>query len=139
LAWAGEAVDPGSRVSCFGHLGDGNIHFGVSQPTSADKSAFLARWDAINDVVHAIAARMGGSFSAEHGGEQLKLRRRKTRARGALAVKGFFNANASGVSASRHRSTSAGMVRITGIAFGVDLDHEEAEDAARAGGSMLGR
>ncbi len=81
LAWAGEAVEPGSRVSCFGHFGDGNIHFSVSQPTSADKSAFLARWDAINDVVHAIAARMGGSFSAEHGGEQLKLRRRKTRAR----------------------------------------------------------
>jgi hypothetical protein len=78
--------------------------------------------------VHAIAARMGGSFSAEHGGEQLKLRRRKTRARGALAVKGFFNASASGVSASRHRSTSADMVRITGIAFGVDLDHEEAEE-----------
>ena len=73
MALAGEAVDPGSRLSCFGHLGDGNIHFSVSQPTSADKSAFLARWDAINDVVHAIAAWMGGSFSAEHGGEQLKL------------------------------------------------------------------
>jgi len=81
LAWAGEAVEPGSRLPCFGHFGDGNIHFSVSQPTSADKSVFLARWDAINDAVHAIAARMGGSFSAEHGGEQLKLRRRKTRAR----------------------------------------------------------
>ena len=64
---------PRFGVSCFGHLGDGNIHFSVSQPTSADKSAFLARRDAINDVVHAIAAWMGGSFSAEHGGEQLKL------------------------------------------------------------------
>jgi len=30
LGGAGEAVDPGSRVSCFGHLGDGNIHFSVS-------------------------------------------------------------------------------------------------------------
>jgi len=65
LARAGEAVEPGSRVSCFGHLGDGNIHSSVSQPTSADKPAFLARWDAIADVVHAIAARMAGSFSAE--------------------------------------------------------------------------
>jgi hypothetical protein len=48
-------------------------HFSVSQPTSADKSAFLARWNAINDVLHAIAAWMGRSFSAEHGGGQLKL------------------------------------------------------------------
>jgi len=85
LAWAGEAVDPGSRVSCFGHLGDGNIHFSVSQPTSAGKSAFLARWNATNDVAHAIAARMGGSFSAEHGGEQLKLA--ATKDPGALAVR----------------------------------------------------
>jgi FAD linked oxidases, C-terminal domain len=114
LAWAGAAVEPGSRVSCFGHFGDGNIHFSVPQPTSADKSAFLARRDAINDVVHAIAARMGGSFSAEHGGEQLKLRRRKTRVRSRSS---FFNASASGVSASSHRSTSAGMVRISAVVW----------------------
>jgi len=67
-----EAFEPGARVCAFGHLGDGNIHFNVSQPVAADRDAFVARWDAMNEVVHAIVARMGGSFSAEHGVGRLK-------------------------------------------------------------------
>ena len=67
-----DAFEPGARVVAFGHLGDGNIHFNVSQPVGADKANFLARWDAMNAVVHAIVARMGGSFSAEHGVGRLK-------------------------------------------------------------------
>ncbi len=67
-----EAFEPGARVCAFGHLGDGNIHFNVSQPVGADKAAFLARWEAMNAVVHGIVARMGGSFSAEHGVGRLK-------------------------------------------------------------------
>ena len=67
-----EAFEPGVRVCPFGHLGDGNIHFNVSQPPGADKAAFLDRWDAMNAVVHGIVARMGGSFSAEHGVGRLK-------------------------------------------------------------------
>ena len=67
-----EAFEPGARVCAFGHLGDGNIHFNVTQPAGADKDGFLARWDAMNEVVHAIVARMGGSFSAEHGIGRLK-------------------------------------------------------------------
>ena len=67
-----EAFCPGARVCPFGHLGDGNIHFNVSQPIGADTAAFLARWDAMNEVVHAIVARMDGSFSAEHGIGRLK-------------------------------------------------------------------
>jgi len=63
---------PGARVVAFGHLGDGNIHFNVSQPVGADKEAFLARWHEINDVVHAIVASYGGSISAEHGIGRLK-------------------------------------------------------------------
>jgi FAD/FMN-containing dehydrogenase len=51
----------------FGHVGDGNIHYNVSQPVGADKDAFLARWYEINAVVHAIVAKLGGSISAEHG------------------------------------------------------------------------
>ena len=71
---------PGARVVAFGHMGDGNIHFNVSQPIGADTRAFLDRWEAMNEVVHAIVARYGGSFSAEHGIGQLKrglLRRAK--------------------------------------------------------------
>jgi FAD/FMN-containing dehydrogenase len=67
-----EAFAPGARVVAFGHLGDGNIHFNVSQPVGADGAAFLRRWDAMNEVVHGIVARLGGSYSAEHGIGQLK-------------------------------------------------------------------
>ncbi len=69
-----EAFEPGARVVAFGHLGDGNIHFNVSQPVGADKQAFLARWDAMNEVVHAIVARLGGSYSAEHGDRPAQAR-----------------------------------------------------------------
>lgn len=62
-----EAELPGLRVAAFGHFGDGNIHFNLSQPVGADKAAFLAQWAHFNDIVHAIVARMGGSISAEHG------------------------------------------------------------------------
>lgn len=58
---------PGARPVPFGHLGDGNIHFNISQPVGADKQAFLARWDEANTIVHGIVAEMGGSISAEHG------------------------------------------------------------------------
>ena len=74
------AFMPGARAVAFGHMGDGNIHFNVSQPVGADTQAFLDRWEAMNEVVHAIVARYGGSFSAEHGIGQLKrdlLRRAK--------------------------------------------------------------
>lgn len=67
-----EAFEPGCRVVCFGHLGDGNMHFNVSQPIGADKAAYLSRWDAMNEVVHEIVMRMGGSYSAEHGIGRLK-------------------------------------------------------------------
>ncbi|MBV8664434.1 MAG: FAD-binding oxidoreductase [Hyphomicrobiales bacterium] len=67
-----EAFLPGARVVAFGHLGDGNIHFNVSQPIGADKQAFLDQWSAMNEVVHAIVARYAGSISAEHGIGRLK-------------------------------------------------------------------
>jgi FAD/FMN-containing dehydrogenase len=58
---------PGARPVPFGHLGDGNIHYNVSQPVGAKASDFLARWHEVNAVVFAIVLRMGGSISAEHG------------------------------------------------------------------------
>jgi FAD/FMN-containing dehydrogenase len=58
---------PGSRPVPFGHLGDGNIHYNVSQPVGADTAAFMARWHDVNEVVFEIVLRMGGSISAEHG------------------------------------------------------------------------
>ena len=63
---------PGCRPLPFGHLGDGNIHFNITQPKGADKAAFLARWDEINAAVHAVVANFQGSISAEHGIGRLK-------------------------------------------------------------------
>jgi D-lactate dehydrogenase (cytochrome) len=58
---------PGARPFAFGHLGDGNIHYNVSQPVGADTEKYLARWHDMNDVVHAIVTKHHGSISAEHG------------------------------------------------------------------------
>jgi len=63
---------PGARPIAFGHLGDGNVHFNVTQPEGADPAAYLARWAEMNAVVHAIAAKFAGSISAEHGVGRLK-------------------------------------------------------------------
>ena len=66
------AAIPGARICAFGHLGDGNIHYNISQPVGADKAAFLARWHEINEIVHGIVLSLNGSISAEHGIGQLK-------------------------------------------------------------------
>lgn len=63
---------PGSRIVCFGHMGDGNLHYNISQPVGADKEAFLARWVEVNTRVHDIVRAYRGSISAEHGIGQLK-------------------------------------------------------------------
>jgi len=58
---------PGCRPVPFGHLGDGNIHYNVSQPVGGEAADFLARWHEVNAVVFEIVLKMGGSISAEHG------------------------------------------------------------------------
>ena len=58
---------PGARPVPFGHLGDGNIHYNVSQPIGGDTADFLGRWHEVNAVVFEIVLKMGGSISAEHG------------------------------------------------------------------------
>ncbi|MCQ3942913.1 MAG: hydroxyacid dehydrogenase, partial [Alphaproteobacteria bacterium] len=61
------AFMPGARPLPFGHVGDGNIHYNVSQPRDMAKADFLARWQEVNAVVFAVVRRHGGSISAEHG------------------------------------------------------------------------
>ena len=67
-----KAIVPGCRPVPFGHLGDGNVHFNVSQPIGADPAQFLARWGEINDAVNKIVLKYNGSISAEHGIGKLK-------------------------------------------------------------------
>jgi len=63
---------PGVRVIPFGHMGDGNIHFNLSRPSSTDGAEMLARAHDLETKVHDIAVDLGGSFSAEHGIGKLK-------------------------------------------------------------------
>jgi FAD/FMN-containing dehydrogenase len=72
-ATAVEQIVPGARPVAFGHMGDGNIHFNVSQPAEGmDKAAFMARYGEVNDMVHGIVMKHKGSISAEHGIGRLK-------------------------------------------------------------------
>lgn len=66
------AAMPGVRPVPFGHVGDGNIHFNLTQPVGADKAAFIARWDEMSAIVHGLVRELGGSISAEHGVGQMK-------------------------------------------------------------------
>jgi FAD/FMN-containing dehydrogenase len=66
------AAFPGVRIVCFGHLGDGNLHYNQSKPAAQDNTAFIAQTEAVNRLVHDLVAELGGSISAEHGLGQLK-------------------------------------------------------------------
>jgi FAD/FMN-containing dehydrogenase len=70
IAQASDAVKahmPGIRPVAFGHVGDGNIHFNLTQPMGADPAAYLAQWEDFNRIVHDVALGLDGSISAEHG------------------------------------------------------------------------
>ena len=80
-----ELMIPGARPVPFGHLGDGNIHYNVSQPVGMDKDVFLSNWEALNAAVHEIVLDLGGSISAEHGIGRMK-RDLLPHAKGAVAI-----------------------------------------------------
>jgi FAD/FMN-containing dehydrogenase len=63
---------PGARLMCFGHMGDGNMHFNVTQPVGMNKQKFLDQWHEMNWAVFDVVLKHGGSISAEHGIGQLK-------------------------------------------------------------------
>jgi FAD/FMN-containing dehydrogenase len=57
---------PQVEIYCFGHVGDGNLHYNVGP------RALLEKRDAVNRIVYQAVERLGGSISAEHGLGQLK-------------------------------------------------------------------
>ena len=71
-AEAVRSVWPEARVVCFGHMGDGNLHYNISQPVGADANAFLDLYRPMNKAVHDLVRSFRGSISAEHGIGQLK-------------------------------------------------------------------
>ncbi len=58
---------PGLRPCGFGHFGDGNIHFNLTQPPGMPAADFLAEWGRFNRIVHDIVHALDGSIAAEHG------------------------------------------------------------------------
>ena len=58
---------PGARIIAFGHLGDGNIHFGILQPEGISAQVFLARAQDVHDIINGFTQQFGGTVAAEHG------------------------------------------------------------------------
>jgi FAD/FMN-containing dehydrogenase len=71
-AWIGANV-PEGRLVCYGHVGDGNLHFNLNQAPGATQEAFMAREPAVRRAIHDLVRDYGGSFSAEHGIGRLKV------------------------------------------------------------------
>lgn len=68
------ALQPGARVVCFGHLGDGNLHYNLFPADAhADPATLAQAHAALTRCVHDLVAQHGGSFSAEHGVGQFKV------------------------------------------------------------------
>ena len=65
-------VVPGARIVNFGHMGDGNLHYNISQPVGWEPNDFFAFEPAVNDAVYKLIAEYKGSISAEHGIGQMK-------------------------------------------------------------------
>jgi FAD/FMN-containing dehydrogenase len=66
------SVIPAVRINCFGHLGDGNLHYNAFPPEGHDKAEFGNLREPLKQAVHDLVDEMGGSFSAEHGVGRLK-------------------------------------------------------------------
>jgi FAD/FMN-containing dehydrogenase len=65
-------VIPGVRFVSFGHIGDGNLHYNLTQPINMSGEEFLAKWHDATNPMNDIVYSLNGSFSAEHGVGQLK-------------------------------------------------------------------
>jgi FAD/FMN-containing dehydrogenase len=67
-----QRLAPEGDVISYGHLGDGNLHFNVSQRPGTDAAVFLGRGAALEHAMFDLVERLGGSISAEHGIGRLK-------------------------------------------------------------------
>jgi FAD/FMN-containing dehydrogenase len=63
---------PEGDVVSYGHAGDGNLHFNVSQKPDADIKSFVARGPVLELAMFDLVESLGGSISAEHGIGRLK-------------------------------------------------------------------
>ncbi len=67
-------IDRFLRVNCFGHMGDGNLHFNVFPPQKESNSSYIRIKPKLTDIINKNCRNLGGSFSAEHGVGRLKVK-----------------------------------------------------------------
>ena len=60
-------------MNCFGHLGDGNLHYNVYPPEGRSKAEFGNLREVVKDSIHELVDQFDGSFSAEHGVGRMKV------------------------------------------------------------------
>lgn len=61
------------RINCFGHLGDGNLHYNIFPPNGKNKNDYQHLREEIKTIIHDKINEFGGSVSAEHGIGRLKI------------------------------------------------------------------
>lgn len=61
------------RINCFGHVGDGNLHYNVFPQKGRSRKDHLNEREEIKRTVHDLTHELGGSMSAEHGVGRLKV------------------------------------------------------------------
>lgn len=66
------AIDPAIRVNCFGHMGDGNLHYNAFPPEGRAHRDYDNQRSHVKQVIHDLVDELGGSVSAEHGIGRLK-------------------------------------------------------------------
>jgi len=66
------AIVPDARICAFGHLGDGNVHYNISQPVEMAADEFIDLWEQITTAVNEVTLDLGGTISAEHGIGRMK-------------------------------------------------------------------
>jgi FAD/FMN-containing dehydrogenase len=64
-----QSAFPAAKIICFGHVGDGNLHYNLAFPGAAPTAE---QSSAANRIVYGLLDELGGSISAEHGLGQLK-------------------------------------------------------------------
>ena len=61
------------RINCFGHVGDGNLHYNVFPFPGKTRADHEGQREQIKEIVHDLVHELGGSISAEHGIGRLKV------------------------------------------------------------------
>lgn len=61
------------RINCFGHVGDGNLHYNVFAQKGRSRNDHMNERNEIKRIVHDLTHELGGSISAEHGVGRMKV------------------------------------------------------------------